>query len=450
MANISARVRARLAPVGDDVGYLLSGFPLWALPAAVMAVPWTIQLRDVFGPPSTVLGITVALFVPLLFVCALLPWLTRWQRRRLLALQDVAIPDADAPRFRFNWPKARAALQSEDTWRQALYHGIVGPAVGFGTFLSIGFALMGVAFLAYALGPDMVSISKGHSLFPFPGGNVLAATLGLGFIASNPRLLGALAAADVGAAKRLLGPSPTVELSRRVEVLSASRAAAVEAADAERRRIERDLHDGAQQQLMSLSVNLGIARKTLRDVPEDAMAVIVEAHEQAKEAMAQLRDFVRGLHPAVLDDRGLDAALSGIAARSAVPVKLTVDVPGPLGAATETVAYFVVSEALANVVKHSQASRVTVDVFGDPQLGRLQVRVADDGVGGADPARGTGLAGLRQRVATVDGTLRLTSPDGGPTVLTVLLPYRGSQREDQVAEDHEPEARETGNHDSEA
>jgi signal transduction histidine kinase len=234
------------------------------------------------------------------------------------------------------------------------------------------------------------------------------------------RVVGVLAKADQAAARRLLGPSETIELANRVLTLSESRAAAVEAADAERRRIERDLHDGAQQRLMSLAVHLGIARKTLKDVPPDAMSVIIDAHEQVKEAMAEIRDLVRGLHPAVLDDRGLDAALSGVAARSAVPVRLTVGATGPLSASVETVAYFVVSEALANVVKHSRAKQAAVDVTRTGGL--LLIQVSDDGVGGADAQRGTGLTGLAQRVASVDGRLSLTSPSGGPTILTAELP----------------------------
>jgi signal transduction histidine kinase len=236
----------------------------------------------------------------------------------------------------------------------------------------------------------------------------------------GPRLIHLLATADHAAARRLLGPSETIVLANRVRTLSDSRAAAVEAADAERRRIERDLHDGAQQRLMSLAVHLGIARKTLHDIPPDAMSVIIDAHEQVKEAMAEIRDLVRGLHPAVLDDRGLDAALSGVAARSAIPVRLTVGATGPLSASVETVAYFVVSEALANVVKHARAKQAAVDVARRED--RLLIRVSDDGVGGADARRGTGLTGLAQRVASVDGRLRLTSPSGGPTVLTAELP----------------------------
>ena len=196
----------------------------------------------------------------------------------------------------------------------------------------------------------------------------------------------------------------------------------LDAADAERRRIERDLHDGAQQRLVSLAVNLGLARATLGDLPEDARKVIDEAHREAKEAIAELNNLVRGLHPAVLEDRGLDAALSGVAARLPIPVRVAVDLPQRPSPTVEAVAYFVVSEALTNVVKHAQATRaeVTVERIGETLL----VVVADDGVGGADlaAAGGTGLAGLAKRVASVDGTLSCRSPAGGPTVITVELP----------------------------
>ncbi|KAB2365036.1 sensor histidine kinase, partial [Actinomadura montaniterrae] len=208
--------------------------------------------------------------------------------------------------------------------------------------------------------------------------------------------------------------------ARRMSGLAASRAAAVEAADAERRRIERDLHDGAQQRLVSLAMNLGIARAMLKDLPEPARDVIAGSHEEAKLALTELRGFIRGLHPAVLDELGLDAALSGLAGRTPIPVDVRVDLPGRLPPALESVAYFVVSEALTNVVKHSGASGAEVVLArrGD----RIVLTVADDGRGGADAVGGSGLAGLSRRVASVDGTLTLSSPTGGPTRLTVELP----------------------------
>ena len=225
---------------------------------------------------------------------------------------------------------------------------------------------------------------------------------------------------DTRAAAALLGPSRSYELERRVESLAESRAGVVDAADAERRRIERDLHDGAQQRLVSLAMNLGMARENLTDLPQEARQVIAEAHDEAKEALAELRGLVRGLHPAVLDDRGLDAALSGIAARAPLPVRLLVSVPRRASPTVEAVAYFVVSECLANIAKHAAAKQAEIEVrrTGD----RLRILICDDGVGGADPARGTGLASLAQRAGSVDGSMQVHSPPGGPTRITVELP----------------------------
>jgi signal transduction histidine kinase len=212
-------------------------------------------------------------------------------------------------------------------------------------------------------------------------------------------------------------------------VLETTRAGVVDAGDRERRRIERDLHDGAQQRLVSLAMNLGLAKRTLRNLsPQEqaarAMEVIDEAHLEAQAAITELRDLVRGLHPVVLEDRGLDAALSGIAARAPLPVKLEVRMDRRAAPAVEAVAYFVVSEALANIAKHARASRAEIAV--QERAGEngtvLVITVTDDGVGGADPGKGSGLVGLRQRAASVDGTLRITSPLGGPTTLHVELP----------------------------
>jgi signal transduction histidine kinase len=203
--------------------------------------------------------------------------------------------------------------------------------------------------------------------------------------------------------------------------LARSRAEVVAAADAERRRIERDLHDGAQRRLVSLAMQLGMARASLADAPEPVRQVIEQAHDEATEALAELRQLVRGLHPAVLDDRGLDAALSGIAANAPLPVRLRVDVPTRCSPAIEAVAYFVVSEALTNVAKHAGAGQAEVTV--ERRDDRLRVVVADDGRGGATlDGGGSGLRGLAQRAAAVDGTLTLDSPSGGPTAITVELP----------------------------
>jgi signal transduction histidine kinase len=233
-------------------------------------------------------------------------------------------------------------------------------------------------------------------------------------------LSGGLARAETRLATALLGPDRADRLQHRVTDLAESRAGVVDAADAERRRIERDLHDGAQQRLVSLAVNLGLAKATLTGLPEEARQVIDHAHAEAKEAIAELSNLVRGLHPAVLEDRGLDAALSGLATRVPVPVRVRVTMERRPPPAVESVAYFVVSEALTNVTKHSQATQAGVTVQCTAAV--LRVAVTDNGTGGADPAAGSGLTGLAQRVRSVDGTLGIESPPGGPTTITAELP----------------------------
>src|SRR5215472_5169711 len=233
---------------------------------------------------------------------------------------------------------------------------------------------------------------------------------------------------DENLARALLGPGRREELALRVESLARSRADLVAAADAERRRIERDLHDGAQQRLVSLAMNLGMARERFEAEPEPVRQALAAAHDEAVLALTELREFIRGLHPAVLNDRGLNAALSGLAARAPLPVRLRVDVPQPASPGVEAVAYFIVSEAIANVVKHAQATQAYVTVTRADDV--LRIAVTDDGRGGAVPSTpltpsagdGTGLRGLAQRAAAVDGTLSIDSPPGGPTVITAELP----------------------------
>ncbi|HSR86773.1 MAG TPA: sensor histidine kinase, partial [Streptosporangiaceae bacterium] len=259
-----------------------------------------------------------------------------------------------------------------------------------------------------------------------------AATAAVSFAGSVVLLLTApwlarhVARIDEALARALLGPSQTEELALRLESITMSRAAIVEATDAERRRIERDLHDGAQQRLVWLAMNLGMARARASNGPEPVKEVIAEAHDEALLALSEVREFIRGLHPAVLNDRGLDAALSGLAARAPLPVRLSVDMPQPAAPSVEAVAYFIVSEALTNVVKHAQATQAEVTVGRDGDL--LRIAIADNGLGGAvpggarDPDGGSGLRGLMQRAASVDGTLTIDSPPGGPTVITAELP----------------------------
>jgi signal transduction histidine kinase len=211
------------------------------------------------------------------------------------------------------------------------------------------------------------------------------------------------------------------DVTARVRELTASRSAAVDLAAEDRRRIERDLHDGVQQRLVALAMDLGRAKEKLDTDPDRAKELVDEAHEEAKRAITEVRDLARGIHPAVLTDRGLDAAISSLAARSPVPVDVSVEVAVRPPASTEAAAYFVVSEALANVAKHARASRASVTVRRAND-GWLTIQVQDDGVGGASIVEGSGLAGLRDRVGALDGELHLLSPEGGPTVLMAEIP----------------------------
>jgi signal transduction histidine kinase len=222
--------------------------------------------------------------------------------------------------------------------------------------------------------------------------------------------------------RALLGPTRG-ELERAAARSAEQRDLAVAAASGGRRQIERDLHDGAQARLVSLAVDLGRARRRLEEggSSDEAAELVRSAHEEAKQALSEIRDLARGIHPAVLTDRGLDAALSSLAARSPVPVALTSDLGEERAPEqVESAAYFVVAEALTNVARHSEASRAAVSVMRDN--GVLVVEVRDDGVGGAQAEPGSGLAGLHDRVGAVGGTLVVESPPGGPTAITAVLP----------------------------
>lgn len=252
----------------------------------------------------------------------------------------------------------------------------------------------------------------------------LVATVATGLVALllAPWVMRAFALLYEAMVRILLGRSREQELEHEVERLSDSRARSVDVAATERVRIERNLHDGAQARLVSLAVDLGRARERLEreDQSGEAAQLVADAHEEAKLALSELRDLARGIHPTVLTDRGLDAALSSLAARCPVPVILSVDLPERPPPRVEAVAYFVLAELLTNVARHSQATSTNVSVAEEDD--RLVLRVEDNGVGGADPTLGTGLAGLRDRVQTLDGTLEVTSPAGGPTVVQADVP----------------------------
>ncbi|MFG2976970.1 sensor histidine kinase [Streptomyces sp. NPDC048331] len=230
----------------------------------------------------------------------------------------------------------------------------------------------------------------------------------------------ALTALDARLAREYFGPSERELLRRRIDELSVSRAAVVRAVDVERRRIERDLHDGVQQRLVALAMLIGRARRGGGRDPERAAELLGQAHREAQEVLAELREVAWRVYPSALDSLGLEEALGGVAQRCGLPLRIAYEVAGPLPRPVVTAAYFVVSEAVTNAAKHSAASAVSVRVAGPPG-GPLTVRIEDDGRGGADPA-GSGLTGLRGRVAALDGALRIDSPLGGPTTIVAELP----------------------------
>ncbi|MEV4558219.1 histidine kinase [Kitasatospora sp. NPDC049285] len=218
----------------------------------------------------------------------------------------------------------------------------------------------------------------------------------------------------------LLSPSAADRLTQRVGALTETRANAMKAHGAELRRIERDLHDGTQARLVAIALRLGVAREVLHEDPAMVAALLEEAHRNTEEAMVELRTVLRSIHPPILADRGLAGALAALGTRSAIDTALDVGELGTIPAAVEAVAYFTVAEALTNAAKHSRATRTAVRVARADD--HLSIEVSDDGVGGADETRGTGLAGIRHRVLAFDGAVRIHSPRGGPTTIEVSLP----------------------------
>jgi signal transduction histidine kinase len=403
------------------VAHLIAGGALWVGQAGLVLVLVGLFLKKK-GPPQLPVRVggsekltrliagLVMLVVALVILFALTSRFTAWQRARFRAILGVELVPFTAPRPpRRGWRWLAGEAVSRRTWRQVRYHALGGP---------LNAVAVAAVIASVPLGGETVWLSITESKTP-GGARIVIAVIGVALVFAAPWVAQGAARLDLAMA-RALQPSGVDALAKRVESLSASRAGTIDAADAERRRIERNLHDGTQQRLVSLAMNLGMTRAALRDARPEIREAVVNAHEEAKQALAELRDFIRGLHPAVLDELGLDAALSGIAARSPVPVRLSVDLPERPPVAVEAVAYFVVSEALTNVARHAVAGRADVVLSRRPD--GLFLSVTDDGCGGADPSRGTGLRGLQQRVESVDGTWHIASPPGGPTSIVVTLP----------------------------
>jgi signal transduction histidine kinase len=418
---------------GHTVGGVVSSLSARTFAAEAWGATAYVALSGAIGTFSFVFALVgVCVGVPLLIVAlAGLPalWfvlafdhaLAKLERSRAAALLGVDFPvrrfprDGSPPRRMLEW------MRSRGSWLELAYALIALPLVGWlGGFLTFCAWGGGLAFLSFpawgwaAAGEGTVlGVQIGFAASAV--GHVIA---GVALLLAAPWLARAVAAVQVAMARLLLEPNDRERLTARVGTLEETRAGMVAAADAERRRIERDLHDGAQQRLVALAMTLGRAKAT--EDPDTARELLDEAHRESKEALVELRNLARGIHPAVLTDRGLDAAVSALAARCPVPVAVDVDLPHRAAPAVEAIAYFVVAEALTNVAKHSRASRARLEVKleGD----ELVIEVSDNGRGGADGAHGTGLTGLRDRVRAVDGILMVVSPPDEGTTLRVELP----------------------------
>ncbi len=395
-----------------------------------MGTPWEVLVRSPLRLPFSswpwrslcyLLGTLPISVVWLAAVLPLGPWagvpLRAVERWRLLLL-DGTVPPADGPRR-----SPRQLLRERSTWWALLYGlmmiplGVVDLCV-LVLFLGIPLTLLGLPLWQAAGAGDELRTVLGISTTS-PAGLVAVVLIGalLGLLAAY--LLTAVAWGRATVARLVLVGAREQELSDRVVELRSSRLRLVDAFEVERRRIERDLHDGAQQRLLSLIMTLGLVRLELAEGPAPARELAEKAQRDAQSALAELRDLVHGIQPAVLIDSGLAAALVELAERCPVPVELDLDLPARLPGVLESTAYFSVSEALANVAKHSAASRAWV--LARREAGLLRITVRDNGIGGADPA-GAGLTGLADRLGAVDGGLTVHSPDGGPTTLTLELP----------------------------
>lgn len=343
----------------------------------------------------------------------------RW-RLGLVDMRPIAGGHQASSKTAGSWQRLRALYLNAATWRAIAYALLLITVVpvAYATVFGIVFGL-----LAYLVSPLLVlgengPVAVGFGTVTSVGEALWYALAALVLLPAVPYFSALLAGAHAAVARTLLQDG-SVRLRTELVEVSRSRARLVDAFEVERRRIERDLHDGAQQRLVGLTLKLGLARL---DVPADSAAHqnVSAAHDEAKQLMAELRELVRGIHPRVLTDRGLPAALGELVDRCPIPVALHAGPPDRFPAHVEATAYFVVAEALTNIAKHSAATAASVTARHDS--GVLAVEVADDGRGGADPARGTGLTGLADRVAVIDGKMLLSSPVGGPTLLRVELP----------------------------
>jgi signal transduction histidine kinase len=429
MSTITAALRDRRFLISSwpwrALAYLLTTAVV-VIPIAglvwILALPWlaaATNLRD--GHPPKVAVVVLMAFAVIIVACfgplVAVP-LAALERRRLAILDDRPIRTAHQPETDDPIAWLRTRYTEAATWREVAYGLILSLAapVVYGALALAATLIAGFIISPLFAGTGMMTWQAGPFEIRGTGPALVLAAIGLGLVVPLGYLVGLIAAGQGALARGLLGDGAGTQLRE----VARSRSRLVDAFDAERRRIQRDLHDGAQHQLTSLSLQLGMARL---DLPPDSPAVepLEQARAQAKDLMTALRDIVTGIRPQTLTDLGLLPALRDLAARSPVPVTVTgPDILTRPPERVETTAYFAASEALGNVAKHAGASRADLSMSWAGE--RLILEVRDDGRGGADPAAGTGLTGLADRVAAVGGRLLLASPGGGGTLVRVELP----------------------------
>lgn len=369
------------------------------------------------GGALTVVGIGIPILAATI---GALVWGTHLERSRIRVFLGIDIPSPyrDLPQDGGWIKRGWRMLRTQALWRDVAYLMLLFP---------LGLFELAVALipLQFAIAPVIAFFGGTSSVFwwqinSFPE-SIWALVVGAILLVPLSIGVNLLAMLHGEIAKRLLARSTEEILTERVEELTESRSAVMKAMHLERRRIERDLHDGAQQRLVALAMDLGRARDRMESGDTDgAQQLLVHSHEESKTVLKELRDLVRGIHPAVLTDRGLDAAISAIAGRSPIPVDVDVELEQRLSDDVEGTAYFFVVEALTNIAKHSHASEATVSIRRNGHWLRIEVR--DNGLGGANPTHGSGLAGLRDRIQALDGRMWVESPRGEGTRLIVEIP----------------------------
>ncbi|MCO8302846.1 sensor histidine kinase [Streptomyces sp. RKCA744] len=426
---VPAALRAPFqARVWREFLYVVTSLPMAVLTFAYAVVTMALGV----GLLITFLGVPV--LGAALAGCRALGVVERARARALLGLA-VAEPEPVLAGTGRRGPVAwvGALLRSGTSWRHVIYALIRLPWAVFSFVFAVVFTVSGWSFATYPLWrwvfpryldePGLEIFGDDGRGFHFyldtPFETVATCAVGVLLLLLTPWVMRALTSVDRLMVAGLLGPS---RLASRVRELESDRGTVVDTAAADLRRIERDLHDGAQARLVALAMDLGLAKEKLEEDPEAAARMVDEAHGEVKLALQELRDLARGIHPAILTDRGLGPALSALAARCTVPVTVTVDLPERPAPAIEGIAYFTVSELLQNISKHSGARTAEVDVWRTEE--RVMLQITDDGRGGADTSAGSGLAGLAERFDAVDGVLVVHSPAGGPTTVTAELPWR--------------------------